>query len=286
MPKPVQPPVIVLGMHRSGTSVVTRMLEALGLFVGRHKDPNSESMFFKRVNDWLLLQCGGAWDNPAPVRFLLNNPSLRAKTTHYIAHSLIESPRIISFLGPAKYLRYRSIYKLNKPWGWKDPRSTFTLPIWLDLFPGAKVIYMYRRGEEVAASLQRRGRTLNGRQRLYEKLSALQWIIPKTGAFIGSPRCEALAEGVALWQEYVQQAATILPPLGDSVLRLNFENILSHPFQSAVSLADFCGLQVPEARLVSVARMIKTPHALSLQQAEMIPASGEISPSTPECSDL
>jgi hypothetical protein len=262
------------------------MLEALGLFVGRHQDSNSESGFFKRINDWLLFQCGGAWDNPAPIRFLLNNPSLRAKTTYYIAHSLIECPRIISFLGPAKYLRYRSIYKLNKPWGWKDPRTTFTLPIWLDLFPGAKAIYMHRRGEEVAHSLRRRGRTMNGRQRLYEKLTALQWIRPKTGPFIGSPRCDALEEGLALWQEYVTQAATVLPPLGDRVLRLNFEDILSEPLQSAVSLADFCGLQVPEERLVGVARMIKTPHAMSLQQAELAPATAEISQSTPECSDL
>jgi hypothetical protein len=262
------------------------MLEALGLFVGRHKDSNSESRFFQHINNWLLFQCGGAWDHPAPIRFLLNNPSLRAKTTHYIAHSLLECPRIISFLGPAKYLRYRSIYKLNKPWGWKDPRSTFTLPIWLDLFPSAKVIYMHRRGEEVAASLQRRGRTMNRYQKLYENLRPLQWIIPKTGPFIGSPRCDALEEGLALWREYVDQAATVLPPLGDSVLRLNFEDILSEPLQSAASLADFCGLQVSEERLVTVARMIKTPHSLSQQQAELVPAGGEISQSTPGCSDL
>lgn len=34
-------PVIIAGMHRSGTTMITRMLEEAGLFVGKRKDPRN-----------------------------------------------------------------------------------------------------------------------------------------------------------------------------------------------------------------------------------------------------
>ena len=27
------------------------------------------------------------------------------------------------------------------PWGWKDPRNSITLPLWLRLYPEAKIIF-------------------------------------------------------------------------------------------------------------------------------------------------
>jgi hypothetical protein len=44
--------------------MITRMLENLGLFVGKRKEENHEALFFKRINNWLLKQSGGAWDYP------------------------------------------------------------------------------------------------------------------------------------------------------------------------------------------------------------------------------
>jgi len=41
-----RPPIVIIGMHRSGTSIVTRMLGQLGLFVGKKKDMNHEALFF------------------------------------------------------------------------------------------------------------------------------------------------------------------------------------------------------------------------------------------------
>ncbi|MBK8351014.1 MAG: hypothetical protein IPL21_04765 [Saprospirales bacterium] len=40
-----QQPIIILGMHRSGTTMITKMLENLGLFVGAEKEINHESLF-------------------------------------------------------------------------------------------------------------------------------------------------------------------------------------------------------------------------------------------------
>lgn len=40
------PPIIIVGMHRSGTTMITKMLENLGLFVGDQKEINNEALFF------------------------------------------------------------------------------------------------------------------------------------------------------------------------------------------------------------------------------------------------
>jgi hypothetical protein len=39
-------PVIILGMHRSGTTMVTKLLEEVGLFVGDRLDENHEAVLF------------------------------------------------------------------------------------------------------------------------------------------------------------------------------------------------------------------------------------------------
>lgn len=39
-------PVIIIGMHRSGTSMLTRVLQRAGLFMGEHREENDESLFF------------------------------------------------------------------------------------------------------------------------------------------------------------------------------------------------------------------------------------------------
>ena len=49
-----QQPIIILGMHRSGTTMITKMLENLGLFVGAEKEINHESLFFWEINNWIF----------------------------------------------------------------------------------------------------------------------------------------------------------------------------------------------------------------------------------------
>jgi hypothetical protein len=40
------PPVIIIGMSRSGTTLLVEMLEQLGLFAGNKKTRNNEALFF------------------------------------------------------------------------------------------------------------------------------------------------------------------------------------------------------------------------------------------------
>ena len=41
-------PIIIIGMHRSGTSMLSKILEDSDIFLGNNKDINNEALFFKK----------------------------------------------------------------------------------------------------------------------------------------------------------------------------------------------------------------------------------------------
>src|ERR1700712_4793512 len=125
-------PVIFIGMHRSGTSMLARLLEELGMFFGAVKDENNEALFFQDLNEWLLGQWGGPGPKPAAFNQHFWRSAETVKWTELYIRNLLASPRAIKFLG-ARYA-VRGIRGLDTPWGWKDPRNTFTLPLWLRIF--------------------------------------------------------------------------------------------------------------------------------------------------------
>src|SRR5438309_5657294 len=56
------PPIIVAGMHRSGTSLLARLLEIAGVCMGYRKDANFyESVCFLGANRLLLENLGASW---------------------------------------------------------------------------------------------------------------------------------------------------------------------------------------------------------------------------------
>ena len=132
------PPVILIGMHRSGTSLICRVLEELGLFVGNKLERNREAWFFLHSNEWIFRQGGAAWDNPEVLAHVLDNPDLRELVSGRM-RDILHSPHAISYLGLRRYLRCCNIPSINFPWGWKEPRNTFTLPLWQEIFPQVKI---------------------------------------------------------------------------------------------------------------------------------------------------
>lgn len=267
--KPLRPPIIIMGMHRSGTSMVCRMLEELGLFVGVKKDPNNEALFFLRLNDWLLNSMGGRWDYPQPFRAVLEQLPVREFFVDYLRLT-VSSPRIIPYLGVRDYLRYRSLYNVNVAWGWKDPRNTFTLPLWLSVFPGAKVIHVLRHGVDVANSL------MNRQQDFEEVLAAararfaqLRWTYmfrPMRRGFGMFYRPYSLEDGFALWEEYVSQARALLDGFSGQALEVKFEDVLEDPCESFQKLAAFCALPVTNSEIAAVAAKVMKKRAYAYRE--------------------
>lgn len=255
-PRAKRPPVIILGMHRSGTTMVCQMLEELGLFVGRQKDPNNEALFFLKANDWLIQSAGGRWDYPQPIRVLLKHSVFREIIEDYLRLS-VSTPRIASFLGWRNYLRYRSLYHLDIPWGWKDPRNTFTLPLWLNVFPHARVIHVLRHGVDVASSLLARHRmSEEDLARVRERYHKHRWLYnfkPMRTGFGTLNRPVLIEEGFTLWEEYVQQARTHVARLDERAMEVRFEEFLEDAPSHLEELACFSGLRVCKREVARVA---------------------------------
>jgi hypothetical protein len=258
--KPVGP-IIIMGMHRSGTSMMTGMLRQLGLFIGTNKDNNDESNFFQRMNDWALKQAGGSWDNPEMIDDLLANPTMRELVLDYFRFSL-ESPRQLFFLDWRKYLRGQRITTMTTPWGWKDPRNTYTLPLWLDLFPEAKVIHIYRNGIDVAESLRVRWqKDLEHVQKVYQRQKPLLAALPKFRTFPLSVRCSDLEQGFKLWEKHLQRAQEHVQALGDRAVEVKYEDFLASPLEHLRTLAAFSGLNADETRLREITNQVKGKRA-------------------------
>ncbi len=142
-------PVIIAGMHRSGTSMISRLLNLCGLDLGPEdqlmppSEANAEgyweSLSFVHVNDNILGLLGATWELPPPIMpGWETSPLLDAY--HEMARDLPASMRLV------------------EPWGWKDPRNSLTLPFWRSLWPDSKVVICVRNPLEVANSLLDRDR--------------------------------------------------------------------------------------------------------------------------------
>jgi hypothetical protein len=240
-----------------------RLLEHLGLFVGTRKDENNEAVFFQEINTWLLGQCGARWDVPAASGYLSKHEKGLPWIESYI-RNLLDSPRSMRFLGVQRYFA-GGMKSLDSPWGWKDPRSTFTLPMWLRIYPQAKVISIERNGVDVAQSLRiRENRNLEEAAETFNKYRKLFFLRPKGGGFVESPRCTFLDGGFSLWREYTAQARVMIEQLPkDRALALRYEAMLEDPFRYLRESADFCGLDVSDKRLHEVVASIRIDRANS-----------------------
>ena len=147
-------PIIITGMHRSGTSFLAKILIKNNVYMGSKLDPNHESVFFQRLNKWILSCIGSSWDNPQSLR------GLSRKDTNIIIDRLnnVLKNRLSKslYFGKANLIKNHSFDNVDFLWGWKDPSNTFTIPIWKKIFPKAKVINIIRHPLDVSISLLKR----------------------------------------------------------------------------------------------------------------------------------
>lgn len=248
-------PVIFVGMHRSGTSLLGRLIGGLGLFSGAWKDENDEAVFFLELNKRLLEQCGAAWDEPEAATQQFQDPAALEAAAGYAA-ARVRGLSAALFLGPSDFLRYRDIRRLDRPWGWKDPRNTFTLPVWRKVFPRAKVLFLERHGVDVARSLEVRSVRTRPAVRL-----------PWTGRSAASSRCSNLEGGLSLWTEYQARARDLLsgmPP--GNVHALRYERLLEQPAEELGKAAAFCGLEASDAEVEAATATIRAERAFAYRR--------------------
>ncbi|WP_158589136.1 sulfotransferase family protein [Alginatibacterium sediminis] len=141
--------VIVVGMHRSGTSALSGEISQFGIFMGKslfaaQKGVNDKGFFENSrivyFNDFLFDKMLSSWDDPMGY--------LRCQDFDFLPY--IEAGRNL----------LRSEYSDHSVWGIKDPRLTMLLPFWKQVFEleGVEVcfLHMYRNPTEVIGSLSKR----------------------------------------------------------------------------------------------------------------------------------
>jgi hypothetical protein len=240
-------PVILLGMHRSGTAMIARLLDELGLFQGSELQDDHESTWFLDINDILLERVNAAWDWPGPIREFLADPAAFDLTARCLEADF-SSKLTRQFLGMRRGLEFGSLLKFNRPWGWKDPRTIFTLPLWRRLFPEAKFVYIVRNGVDVAKSLRAR-ETRELERRISEFDSKKPYgdhsKLLRAG-FKGSARCLTLDGSFSLWEEYVAEAERAMAQAANARLIVRYESFLADPAGQLPELARFCGIESGE----------------------------------------
>jgi hypothetical protein len=261
-------PIIFIGMHRSGTSLVGRLLEGLGMYFGARKDQNNEAIIFQKLNHWLLRQSGAAWDVPAPFDYLEGNPRALNLVEDYFLR-VLNGPRSMSYLGLSKYIRYRGLSALDLRWGWKDPRNTFTLPVWMNVFPNSKIVYIERHGVDVAQSLKVRRDAWE--KRWLEKYSKRQrWysLVGLRGRVTHSSRCATLEGAFGLWEEYVLRGRNHCAALGpERCFSLKYEQLIDEGQNVLDDLSRFCGLNASQAEIARSLKALRKARAYAYRSS-------------------
>lgn len=201
--------VIILGMHRSGTSALTGVIDLLGVAVSDEDDimvgdeANQRGYWESRqltdFQELLLQRFGGTWRSP---------PSLPVGWER--------DPKLRQQLGRARRI-FRRLYGKSRLWAWKDPRTALLLPFWrraLRFRPLIAVIH--RHPLEVARSLEVRD---------------------------GLP----LQDALQLWEQY--NRAILIHAAGLPAYVVSYERVVDQPGTVANELRRFLvanGVELPE----------------------------------------
>jgi hypothetical protein len=284
MTKEARPPIIIIGMHRSGTSMITRVLEDMGLFIGRGKQSgnNREHPFFVKINEWILDQCGGSWKEPERIHALLDHSDLRGLIVDYLGFYL-KTSRSVSFLGWGGFFRYATPAGLDVPWGWKDPRNTYTLPLWMDVFPDARIVHIKRHGVDVANSMK--VRTDVGMKRSMEQLPVKargkyrshyhRWLEPTLWGFANALQDGSLEFGFELWERYLREAHGHVERLPAQAMEFRYEDFLTDPAPVLERLAAFANLSVGEDVIARIAGTVNKDRAFAYRKHPHLTAFAE-----------
>jgi hypothetical protein len=161
--------IVITGMHRSGTSLITSAFQLAGVnigdrLMGRH-DSNRRGHFedveFEEFHERVLRRVGKHHLTVAQADVLAMMPD---EVEH--AKALIARRRE------------------RRLWGWKDPRTCLFLDFWHPLLTNSRYVFVYRHPLEVVLSLLRRHYDVDIVEVVPDPLTALQsWVTHNQAMF-------------------------------------------------------------------------------------------------------
>lgn len=244
---PSAAPLIVFGAPLSGTDRVASMLHGSGMFLGNDRNRFGESHFFLDQSRWLFRCAHAEWDVTEPLSWAFEDEAACEAMAEEL-RDRVERKGIKGFLGWKTHLRTKSLLSYGEVWGWADTLTSFTLPLWLRVFPTARVVHVVRNGVDVALDLSAREQ-----ERRAELKSRAR-----------SSRCLSPERAFDVWSSYVDAGMASLERLSpDRVLRLRCEDLVNRPEALHADLCAFAGVEPDEEACAQV-----------LEDLDALPAEG------------
>ncbi len=228
----------IIGMHRSGTSSISRAFNLLGFYLGEEEDvlnsaPDNPEGFWESyeivcLHEKILCQLSRTWDTLLPI-----------------SRQLLESNELQSYREELKSLILQK-FTGRRLWMWKDPRTAILLPLWKETLKELEVdlscVFVTRNPIDVVNSLAKR----NGIpfDKSYDiwfnyNISALHAAADIPIAFLSYDKF------LENWQSELKRCANELEiewPEKDSHLRTSMESFirpdLRHSFSSSGEIKD------------------------------------------------
>jgi hypothetical protein len=217
--------VMVLGMHRSGTSALAGLLHELGIEMGPSlmsgRADENEKGFWEHekivsIHDRLLAHFGSGWSDPVPLPQDWSARDFSRQCQNEICDVLKED------------------FGSQPLWALKDPRMCRLMPLWMPVFDRLDInplfLCIVRNPLEVAASLQRRDSMANDHALLLwlqYNLEALESTAGYRRRFLtfaqlleqGAPLLEDILRGWSLLPAGLPTSAAVASTLLNSELR-------------------------------------------------------------------
>lgn len=203
--------IVVLGMHRTGTSLVAGLLRRLGVNMGttfrkpdRHNDMGYfEDLDWRNLNKALINDAGGRWFNPPNVEDVDN---------------VLDLSRVEALVNARSGL-----------WGFKDPRTTFTIHALEPYLPNLHIVRVSRNPLDIIRSLATRAAIMG-----YHR-SDVHWY--------------------TIIRRYEERIQMYLHDFREPILSIGYEKLLYRDSAQKCMerLAEFCGLDWKDDGLLDYA---------------------------------
>jgi glycosyltransferase involved in cell wall biosynthesis len=189
-------------MHRSGTSLMARLVNLLGIHLGAadrlipptKSNPRGfwEHRLLTDLSEEVLATMGGSWHEPPDLPLGWERDSLLLDLRQRAKQALEEE------------------FAAREDWGWKDPWLALTLPFWLQLVPTPRYVVCFRNPVDVADSI-------------VEVHSSRKW--------------SSFEDGVDLWVQYTAKA--LEHTAGSPRILVAYEDVISDPEAELRRVASF-----------------------------------------------
>jgi len=265
-------PVIIIGMHRSGTTLLSNQLNKMGLFTGKSLGIHGEANFFVKLNDWLLKQTASSWDKPKNIeKIYIKEQEEEFKSFKTFLIIMLES--ILKY----KYFGLKHLFFKRKKWGFKDPVNSLTLPFWLSIYPNAKILFIKRHGIDVSNSLE-----VRNKNKFNKNLNRLKsrWIYRfyliysqyfkndyRNRGFVDSINCKDFDYGIELWDYYNDKCYKYLDSIEESnKYELKYEDLLLSPDRILLEINNFLNLEFSAEKIKEISKDINPKRAYSYRK--------------------